>query len=395
MNITENMLLQQMKQMAANMTLPQSGGKKDKAGSSSFQDLMGQTQNTQGSKNTKETADKPKQEQKDQSVQDEAPVQKGEKEELRPEDVVANPNAAILLFRPEVEELPAEEVVAVAAPIEAIPEEAVEETAMATDGQLPTLDTTVETAVQTDTAPKGEEQPQDEITFQQAVDKAPVQTAEAKPVEAEVKPEEAPERVEAEAVEVRHSEAPQDVEGEVQEKAPEEIPDEAVAQEPVFHEVETAPVKVGETYEPVDTQEPDMEAKLAATNRTAVQSGAEKVEIRLMPENLGRLTIEMTRDSSGALQVVLHASNSRAAGVLNEHLDGLRTALQNYGQQEVRVEVQRGEESQRQQAFQNADPDGRGQRHQQQQRQEEQHQEHSEDFLQKLRLGLFGTEEGI
>ena len=390
MNITENMLLQQMKQMAANMTLPQSGGKKDKAGSSSFQDLMGQTQNTQGSKNTKETADKPKQEQKDQSVQDEAPVQKGEKEELRPEDVVANPNAAILLFRPEVEELPAEEVVAVAAPIEAIPEEAVEETAMATDGQLPTLDTTVETAVQTDTAPKGEEQPQEEITFQQAVDKA-----EAKPVEAEVKPEEAPERVEAEAVEVRHSEAPQDVEGEVQEKAPEEIPDEAVAQEPVFQEVETAPVKVGETYEPVDTQEPDMEAKLADTIRTAVQSGAEKVEIRLMPENLGRLTIEMTRDSSGALQVVLHASNSRAAGVLNEHLDGLRTALQNYGQQEVRVEVQRGEESQRQQAFQNADPDGRGQRHQQQQRQEEQHQEHSEDFLQKLRLGLFGTEEGI
>ena len=129
------------------------------------------------------------------------------------------------------------------------------------------------------------------------MDKAPVQTAEAKPVEAEVKPEEAPERVEAEAVEVRHSEAPQDVEGEVQEKAPEEIPDEAVAQEPVFQEVETAPVKVGETYEPVDTQEPDMEAKLADTIRTAVQSGAEKVEIRLMPENLGRLTIEMTRDS--------------------------------------------------------------------------------------------------
>lgn len=395
MNIAENMLLQQMKQMAANMTLPQSGGNKDKAGSTSFQDLMGQTQNTQSSKNTKEAAGKPKQEQKDQSVQEDAsPVQKDEKEELRPEDMVANPNAALLLFRPEVEELPAEELAAVAAPIEAIPEEAVEETAMVLDGQLPTLDTTVETAVQTDTAPKSEEQPQEEITFQQAVEEAPVQTVEAKPAEAEVKPEAAPEHVEVEAVEVRRSEAPQKVEGEVQEEAPEEIPDEAVAQEPVFHEVESAPVKVGETYEPVDTQEPDMEAKLADTIRTAVQSGAEKVEIRLMPENLGRLTIEMTRDSSGALQVVLHASNSRAAGVLNEHLDGLRTALQGYGQQEVRVEVQRGEESQRQQAFQNADPDGRGQRHQQQQRQE-QRQEHSEDFLQKLRLGLFGTEEGI
>lgn len=138
-----------------------------------------------------------------------------------------------------------------------------------------------------------------------------------------------------------------------------------------------------------------MEAKLADTIRMAAQAGAEKVEIRLMPENLGKLTIEMTRDNSGALQVVLHASNSRAAGLLNEHLDGLRTALQGYSQQEVRVEVQRGEESQQQQAFQNADPDGRGQRHQRQQQEQEQHQEQGGDFLQKLRLGLFSTEESI
>ncbi len=395
MNIAENMLLQQMKQMAANMTIPQTGGKKDKAGSS-FQDLMEQTQTTQSNKNTKETTDKPKQEQKDQPVQEEtSPVQKGEKEELRPEEMVANPNAALLLFRPEVEELTAEEPAVVTAPIEAIPEEAVEETAMALDGQLPTLDTAVETAVQTDSTPKGEDQQGEAMSFQQAMEEAPVQPAEAKPAEAEMKPEAAPEHADTEAIEVRHSEAPQDVKDVTPEEAPEEIPDEAAAQEPVFHEVKAAPVKVGESYEPVDTQEPNMEAKLADTIRMAAQAGAEKVEIRLMPENLGKLTIEMTRDNSGALQVVLHASNSRAAGLLNEHLDGLRTALQGYSQQEVRVEVQRGEESQQQQAFQNADPDGRGQRHQRQQQEQEQHQEQGGDFLQKLRLGLFSTEESI
>ena len=264
---------------------------------------------------------------------------------------------------------------------------------MATDGQLPTLDTTVETAVQTDTAPKGEEQPQEEITFQQAVDKAPVQTAEAKPVEAEVKPEEAPERVEAEAVEVRHSEAPQDVEGEVQEKAPEEIPDEAVAQEPVFQEVETAPVKVGETYEPVDTQEPDMDEKLADAIRQAAQNGSERVEIRLTPQNLGALTIEMAKDASGALQVVIHASSSKAAGLLHQHLDGLHAALQSYSQEPVQIEVDRGEENQQQNLHQQADPDGRGR--QQQSRQQEREERDSGDFLQKLRLGLFGDGENL
>ena len=120
------------------------------------------------------------------------------------------------------------------------------------------------------------------------------------------------------------------------------------------------------------------------------------MEIRLTPANLGAVTIEMTKDASGALQVVLHAANSRAAGLLQQHLDGLHTALQSYGAgQEVHVEVQRNQDSQ-QQHFQQADPDGRGQ--QQRQRQQEERQDNpsdGQDFIQKLRLGLFGTEETI
>ena len=97
----------------------------------------------------------------------------------------------------------------------------------------------------------------------------------------------------------------------------------------------------------------------------------------------------MTKDANGALQVVLHASNAKAAGVLNQHMDGLQMALRGYSQEEVRVEVQRNDESQQQNFRHQADPDGRGQRqNQQQERREEKHS--GEAFIQKLRLGLFG-----
>ena len=136
-----------------------------------------------------------------------------------------------------------------------------------------------------------------------------------------------------------------------------------------------------------------MENQLADVIRGAAQTGTERIQIHLAPQNLGSLVIEMTKDANGALQVVLHTSNAKAAGVLNQHLDGLHNALQSYGQEEVRVEVQRGQESQ-EQHFKQADPDGRGQ-HQQRQ-QQERHEEDSvngQEFLQKLRLGLFGTDE--
>ena len=148
--------------------------------------------------------------------------------------------------------------------------------------------------------------------------------------------------------------------------------------------------------QPRKTFEEQALRELADSIRQAAQTGTERVEIRLTPANLGAVTIEMTKDASGALQVVLHAANSRAAGLLQQHLDGLHTALQSYGAgQEVHVEVQRNQDSQ-QQHFQQADPDGRGQ--QQRQRQQEERQDNpsdGQDFIQKLRLGLFGTEETI
>ena len=162
------------------------------------------------------------------------------------------------------------------------------------------------------------------------------------------------------------------------------------AGKPLFKDVEAAPVKVGENFQ-LDTQEPDMDDRLADAIRFAAQQGLKQIEIKLSPENLGSLTVKLTQSADGALQVVLHAANSKAANLLSQHLDGLNAALQGFSQNsEVRVEVQRGEDSQQAQQ-QQTNPDGHNQQRQQQEhRQEEQH---DGDFMQKLRLGLFGAEE--
>lgn len=166
------------------------------------------------------------------------------------------------------------------------------------------------------------------------------------------------------------------------------------AGQPLFHDVKAAPVKVGENFQ-LDTQDADMDANLADTIRFAAQQGLQQIEIRLSPENLGQLTIKLTQAADGTVQVVLHAANLKAANLLNQHLDGLNAALQGHGQtSEVRVEVQRNEDSQQaQQQQQQADPNGHNRQQQEQQRRQE--SEHSDDFVQRLRLGLFGAEETL
>lgn len=388
MNIMDTLLLQQMQQMAAGMTaLPQTGSK-DKSGASSFQDLMDQINRdtSAASKETKDSKDasgKPvkDQEKTEETLEEGAPVQTEEQEELRPQDMVANPNVVnfVEFFQPEAALAVEESVITV--PVEAIPEESVEGAGMELDGQLPMLDTAVETSVEMETPMEQntgsfQEAMAEEIPQEQA---APVEkAAEAAPVQETEQAEKPRQEVEVEAVVT-------------QEEGDEPKGEAAEAPEAVFHDAKAAPVKVGERYETVDTQAPNMDEQVAAAVRQAVQAGSQRIEIRLTPENLGELVIEMTRDAGGALQVVLHASTSRAAGLLTEHLTGLHAALQAQSAQAVHVEVQRGQESQQQNLHQQTDPNGHHQQHRQQERRQE--QTGGEDFLQKLRLGLFGEPE--
>lgn len=388
MTNVENALLRQMQKMAVCLGAMQGAVNKDKGNQAavSFQEMMQQSGGKVSSKQPAKDApaEKPVKGEEENLEEGRLPVEKQE-EELKPENLAGNPNAVVMeLFRPEIVEGAGEQT---AEPIlAAIPEETVQETAMDLEGQSPELETGVDAGVGAEVSM--EQQPRD---FGQAMEEAPVQQETTQPVQ--VRQEDAPEQA-VEEVD-KPDDLPDTVEVKVEnlEEGEETSGESAAAGQAVFHETESVPVKVGERYETVDTQKPEMENQLADVIRGAAQTGTERIQIHLAPQNLGSLVIEMTKDANGALQVVLHTSNAKAAGVLNQHLDGLHNALQSYGQEEVRVEVQRGQESQ-EQHFKQADPDGRGQ-HQQRQ-QQERHEEDSvngQEFLQKLRLGLFGTDE--
>lgn len=402
MNVTEQYLLQQMQSMAAAMSgVPQSGGRsKDKTGEpGSFQDLMnqvGKSSETKESPKAPETKNEAVQEKPEEVKSETAPVEGDKPEELKPELLAANPNAVNILelYRPDVVE-PAEES-AIEMPVEAIAEESVTAPDLALNGQTTELETGVGADVQT-----GVSMGQQPETFREALERTdvpqeerPVEEVPEQPVEKAPEAPETPETAPEQKVENTDKPREKAPEIRVEVKSDDEPKAEAVeVEQPVFHEVRHVPVKVGETYETVDTEKPDMEAKLADTIQAAVLSGQQKIEIHLTPQNLGSLTIEMTKDAAGVLQVVLHTASAKAAGLLNDHMNGLQMALRGYSQEEVRIEVQRNDESQ-QQNFRQADPDGRGNQQNQQHQEKRHEEEHSgETFIQKLRLGLFEAEE--
>lgn len=387
MPTVENALLKQMQKLASSFSAVPGAGNKSQNGqaSVSFQEML---QKSGGKASSSESAgkdgqDKPLKEAEEaveEAQNPQLPARQKDEEELKAENLTGNPNAVSVadLFRPEIVES-AEQAGETVNPI---PQETVEGAALDLGGQAPAMEAGVDAGVGAEVSM--EQQPQD---FQQAMEETPQQettgtvqtqqqqTASERPVQQTEKPEQELE------VRVEHTEETEEPGGEA-----------AVPEQPVFHEAEAVPVKVGERYETVDTQAPEMDDRMADVIRTTIQTGQDRVEIRLNPQNLGSLVIEMTRDTAGVLQVVLHAATPRTESLLNQHLNSLHGALQNYGHEEVRIEVQRNEESQ-QQNFRQADPDGRGQQQNRQQQERHEEKPSGEEFMQKLRLGLFGLEE--
>lgn len=158
--------------------------------------------------------------------------------------------------------------------------------------------------------------------------------------------------------------------------------------QPLFDDTEAMPQRVGDAPV-VETESGDVETKLATKLQQALSNGNQRVEIRLTPENLGRVVVEMQKDSAGVLQVVLHTETSQAAKLLSEHSGALGLLLQNTQHTEVRVEVQQPQQDQPSQ--QQPDQNGSHGRDQQQQQQHRQ-QTDPERFLQQLRLGLLPTQ---
>lgn len=390
MNTVENALLKQMQKLAASMGgVPSAGSGQNGQAAVSFQEMLQQSGNrvAETDKDVKKLKDKLEKDDggPDAELQPVVRTKSQDEEELKVENLAGNPNAVNVLdlFRPEiVENTEQAEVV-----LNPIPQETVEGAAMDLGEQAPEMEAGVDAGIGAEVSM--EQQPRE---FQQAMEEVPQQTVESAPVQ--------------QTAVQRQEEVPQDAVRETKETA-EEVPEvrverlteteepsgeAGVAEQPVFHETQAVPVKVGERYEVVDTRQPEMDTQVADAIRSAVQAGQEHIEIRLTPQNLGSLVIEMTRDTNGVLQVVLHAATPRTESLLNQHLNGLHSALQGYGHEEVRLEVQRNEHSE-QQNFRQADPDGRGQHQHRQQQERQEEQSGGEAFMQKLRLGLFGLEE--
>lgn len=162
----------------------------------------------------------------------------------------------------------------------------------------------------------------------------------------------------------------------------------------LFANVNAPVIKVAEVSHPIPLEAENGIEQLGREIGLVVNSAdANRVEVTLTPENLGKLTVEISRGTDGTLNVVVHTSNERAANLLEKGIDGLRQAMAAGAERGVQIQVRGSEESQQQ--FLN--PDGqneqnRGQQQQQNRRRDE--QRNAQDFMQQLRLGLVDVESG-
>ncbi|WP_325200984.1 flagellar hook-length control protein FliK [Oscillibacter sp.] len=362
--------------MLANTQMPQMPPAAKKGESSAqkdgFQKLLEQKQGSDAPQAAKpekaETPQKPQEAQDADKVQEtETPVQAGPKSEKELEDQMALAAMAMLqnpvvpveqALTPEVQ---AEAAADVSAPLAAETLLAPEARGLVQEAERPVLETPVEKGevLTADQKVLAEELPQT-IEAPEASQKAEGRTVEIKV-----------ETGKAEGRETETSDA---------EESPELQGAETEA--PVFEDVKAVPVKVGEAPRAAETQEP-VEDQLAPKLTEALQNGETRVEIQLTPENLGKVTVEMTWSKDGGLVVQLHAENRETQNLLSKNTAGLEQLLGREVQQEVRVEVPRQEGSQRQDLYEQQQ-----EQHRHRQQEQRRKQASGEDFLQQLRLGL-------
>lgn len=342
-----------------------------------FQTLLdkhsGETKATENRRDPKEPSAKGDEKAQD-TAKTEKPVQEGDEAE-QTEDVAVQAQAmwaAMSVMNPPV--------------VQAEPEQEPQAADSAAEVIMAVAEETVQQAP-VQAAPQEQVQAGDAEMFTQQTDsqEADVQVSntDVKP-EVEFKPE-----VKAEAVQAEAAEAPKDGE-DVEVKV--ELTENTA--QPVFHEVESAPIKVGEA-KPMDetAQAKPVEHQVAEPIVQALANGESKVQISLTPENLGTVKVELIHSSDGALRVVLSADNAETRGLLEKNAAGLQSLLAKNDHEIVEVQVERQQESQQnsgynQQQNENGREQGSGQQHH-----ENREQHHSQDFLQQLRLGLVPTEE--
>lgn len=367
-NMLANAQLPQIPQMGKKAEAPQKDG---------FQKLLEQKQGTDA-----QAAPKAEKAGGTQKPQDSQTAQSAEKpqETEQPQQVQANPKegreleeqmvlAAMAMLQTTV--VPVEQAeTAPEAPVEAVAVEAaplMAEAVLAPEEQsfVPEAEAPLKAAVESN----------EDQTVDQAMTEELPQTIEAPKAAQETEGRTVEIKVETGHAETRATET-----SDTEETAE---PQGAEVETAVFEDVKAVPVKVGEAPKSREAEQP-VEKQLAPKLAQALRNGETRVEIQLTPENLGKVTIEMTQSRDGGLVVQLHAENRETQNLLSRNTIHLAELLGRETEQEVRVEVPRQEESQRQDLYEQQQEQQR--RHQQEQRRK--HEASGEDFLQQLRLGL-------
>lgn len=160
----------------------------------------------------------------------------------------------------------------------------------------------------------------------------------------------------------------------------------------VFRDVEAVPVKVGEAESAEPANEADVVRQVDVLVSQAIQNGESTVTVRLNPENLGEVTVEVSMKADGVLNVAISARNDDTRALLERHAANLQEMVSSRTQQSVEVNVQRQQESQQNQNQQNYDGHNGHAQDGQERRQRRQQHTSPEDFMQQLRLGLIPTD---
>ena len=269
----------------------------------------------------------------------------------------------------------------------------VETVEVQTEDVLPVLDTGVVTEAPLEAVTETVQQTVTEKPLDAPVEvRQQVVETEERPVEVEVADTEKAVAVTAERLEAKV----QTVEEETAEDAaPVVVEQQQQQQVPVFEQVEATPVKVAEPTDPVRLADEDgMEQLSAQIERFLVnENGSETVELTLEPASLGKVRVEIVHNVDGSLHVHLSAGNERALGLLNRGAETLQHLMNTENRPSVTVQVRSSGQSEQQ--FLNPNGDPNQQQRQQQQQQQNRHQhDRTQDFMQQLRLGLVGTNDG-
>lgn len=179
----------------------------------------------------------------------------------------------------------------------------------------------------------------------------------------------------------------------------EETTEEVDTFQPIFQDVETAPIKVAEAPAADEASEAQSVQDQVVDGLTeALANGETKVLLSLTPETLGKITVEITRGESGLIHVSLLAESVRTSQLLERNMPSLQSMLaKNDDSAKVEVEIQKQDSG----AQANAQYDGnngssaqeeRAREEQQRRYEREQHSQSSADFLQQMRLGLIPVE---